>query len=130
METLQTNISPDDPQFKKNAAYHRQLAKELHERLNTANQGGGTKYRIRHEEQGKLFVYDRIDRLLDPGSPFLELSALAAYGMYGGKAHGAGIVTGIGRVSEGRKGAQGSIAEKICTSPSCQATIFLPLQRQ
>jgi 3-methylcrotonyl-CoA carboxylase beta subunit len=99
METLQTNISPDDPQFKKNAAYHRQLAKELHERLNTANQGGGTKYRIRHEEQGKLFVYDRIDRLLDPGSPFLELSALAAYGMYGGKAHGAGIVTGIGRVS-------------------------------
>jgi len=99
METLQTNISPDDPQFKQNAAHHRQLAKELHERLNTANQGGGTKYRVRHEEQGKLFVYDRIDRLLDPGAPFLELSALAAYGMYGGKAHGAGIVTGIGRVS-------------------------------
>jgi len=99
METFQTNISSDNPQFKKNAAHHRVLAEELHERLNTANQGGGTKYRIRHEEQGKLFVYDRIDRLLDPGSPFLELSALAAYGMYGGKAHGAGIVTGIGRVS-------------------------------
>jgi 3-methylcrotonyl-CoA carboxylase beta subunit len=99
MEILPTNISPDDPQFKKNAAHHRALAEELHERLNTASQGGGTKYRIRHEEQGKLFVYDRIDRLLDSGSPFLELSALAAYGMYGGKAHGAGIVTGIGRVS-------------------------------
>jgi len=99
METLQTDISPDDPQFKQKAAHHRALAEELRERLNTANQGGGTKYRIRHEEQGKLFVYDRIDRLLDPGSPFLELSALAAYGMYGGKAHGAGIVTGIGRVS-------------------------------
>jgi 3-methylcrotonyl-CoA carboxylase beta subunit len=99
MESLHTNISPDDPQFKKNAAHHRALAEELRERLNTANQGGGTKYRVRHEEQGKLFVYDRIDRLLDPGAPFLELSALAAYGMYGGKAHGAGIVTGIGRVS-------------------------------
>ena len=99
METLQTNITPDDPQFKKNAAHHRALADELRERLNTANQGGGTKYRVRHEEQGKLFVYDRIDRLLDPGAPFLELSALAAYGLYDGKAHGAGIVTGIGRVS-------------------------------
>jgi len=83
----------------KNAVHHRAQTEELHERLNTANQGGGRKYRIRHEEQGKLFVYDRIDRLLDPGAPFLELSALAAYGMYGGNAHGAGIVTGIGRVS-------------------------------
>ena len=99
METLHSNIIPDDPQFKKNAAHHRALAEELRERLNTANQGGGTKYRVRHEEQGKLFVYDRIDRLLDPGAPFLELSALAAYGMYDGRAHGAGIVTGIGRVS-------------------------------
>lgn len=99
METLHTNLFPDDPQFKQNAQHHRRLAEELRERLDTANQGGGTKYRVRHEEQGKLFVYDRIDRLLDPGSPFLELSALAAYGMYGGKAHGAGIVTGIGRVS-------------------------------
>jgi len=99
MEILPTNISPDDPQFKQNAMHHRALAEELRERLNTANQGGGTKYRVRHEEQGKLFVYDRIDRLLDPGAPFLELSALAAYGMYGGVAHGAGIVTGIGRVS-------------------------------
>jgi 3-methylcrotonyl-CoA carboxylase beta subunit len=99
MEILPTNISPDDPQFKKNAAHHRALAEELHERLSTASQGGGTKYRVHHEEQGKLFVYDRIDRLLDPGAPFLELSALAAYGMYDGKAHGAGIVTGIGRVS-------------------------------
>jgi 3-methylcrotonyl-CoA carboxylase beta subunit len=99
MEILPTSISPDDPQFKQNAQHHRRLAEELRKRLNTASQGGGTKYRIRHEEQGKLFVYDRIDRLLDPGSPFLELSALAAYGMYGGKAHGAGIVTGIGRVS-------------------------------
>jgi len=78
METLQTNITPDNPQFKQNASHHRALAEELRERLSTANQGGGTKYRVRHEEQGKLFVYDRIDRLLDPGAPFLELSALAA----------------------------------------------------
>ena len=62
-------------------------------------QGGGKKYRKRHESQGKLFVRDRIERLLDPGSPFLELSPLAAVGMYDLEAPGAGIVTGIGRVS-------------------------------
>jgi 3-methylcrotonyl-CoA carboxylase beta subunit len=62
-------------------------------------QGGGEKYRKRQESQGKLFVRDRIERLLDPGSPFLELSPLAAVGMYDLEAPGAGIVTGIGRVS-------------------------------
>ena len=62
-------------------------------------QGGGPKYLQRHREQGKLPVRERIDRLLDPGSPFLELSPLAAFGMYDDEAPGAGIVTGIGRVS-------------------------------
>jgi acetyl-CoA carboxylase carboxyltransferase component len=63
-------------------------------------QGGGPKYQARHEQQGKLFVRERIERLLDAGSPFLELSALAAWELYGGEAPGAGIVTGIGRVSD------------------------------
>ena len=64
-----------------------------------AREGGGAKYLERHRAQGKLPVRERIDRLLDPGSPFLELSPLAAFGMYDDEAPGAGIVTGIGRVS-------------------------------
>ncbi|GAB4449437.1 MAG: carboxyl transferase domain-containing protein [Anaerolineales bacterium] len=99
MEPLTTSINPTSPAFKTNAAHHRALANELRERLAEVRKGGGEKYRKRHEEQGKLFVRDRIERLLDPGSPFLELSPLAAFGMYDLEAPGAGIVTGIGRVS-------------------------------
>ncbi|MBI3173762.1 MAG: methylcrotonoyl-CoA carboxylase [Chloroflexi bacterium] len=99
MEILPTHLDPHSEEFQQNAAHHRALAKELKERLALVRQGGGEKYRKRHEEQGKLFVRERIERLLDPGSPFLELSALAAYDLYDGDAPGAGIVTGIGRVS-------------------------------
>ncbi len=99
METLETSISPNDPQFKANKEHHLALAADLRERLKHTQQGGGPRSRKRQEEQGKLFVRDRLERLLDPGSPFLELSALAALGMYHNEAHGAGIVTGIGRVS-------------------------------
>jgi 3-methylcrotonyl-CoA carboxylase beta subunit/propionyl-CoA carboxylase len=100
METIHSNISPNSPEFIANAEHQRALAAELRQRLELVRQGGGPKYRARHEEQGKLFVRERIERLLDPGSPFLELSSLAADSMYGGDAPGAGIVTGIGRVSE------------------------------
>ncbi|HEV8347846.1 MAG TPA: carboxyl transferase domain-containing protein [Vicinamibacterales bacterium] len=76
-----------------------ELVAELRDRLARAREGGGQKYLQRHREQGKMPVRDRIDRLLDRGSPFLELSALAATGMYDDEAPAAGIVTGIGRVS-------------------------------
>ncbi|MGB8983711.1 MAG: carboxyl transferase domain-containing protein [Anaerolineales bacterium] len=99
MEIIQTNLTSDSEDFQQNSQHHRQLANELKERLARIREGGGEKYRRRQEEQGKLFVRDRIDRLLDPGSPFLELSALAAWDMYEGEGPGAGIVTGIGRVS-------------------------------
>ncbi len=109
MEALPTNIDPGDAAFKSNSEYHRALAAELRSRIERVRQGGGDKYRQRQEAQGKLFVRDRIERLLDPGSPFLELSTLAAWGMYSETASGqeadtlaapgAGIVAGIGRVS-------------------------------
>ena len=79
METLSSRLDPKSAEFKANAEHHRALAAELKERLALVRQGGGEKYRKRQEEQGKLFVRERIERLLDPGSPFLELSALAAY---------------------------------------------------
>jgi acetyl-CoA carboxylase carboxyltransferase component len=75
------------------------LIAELNTRLDQARRGGGDRALQRHREQGKLPVRDRIDRVLDDGSPFLELSALAAWDMYDGDAPGAGLVTGVGRVS-------------------------------
>ena len=99
MNPIASRIDPESEDAKANAEYHRGLATELSERLTAARQGGGDKYRKRHRERGKLFVRDRIDLLLDEGSPFLELSALAADGLYDDRAPGAGLVTGIGRVS-------------------------------
>jgi 3-methylcrotonyl-CoA carboxylase beta subunit len=101
-ETLQTAIDASSPDFRDNQAHHRFLADELRRRLAQARLGGESKYVERQKEQGKLTARQRIDRLLDPGSPFLELSALAANGMYKDQAPGAGIITGLGRV-EGRQ---------------------------
>src|ERR671918_296176 len=75
------------------------LVAELRKRTATVRQGGGPRYLQRHREQGKLPVRERIDKLLDAGSPFLELSALAAWEMYDNDAPAAGLVTGVGRVS-------------------------------
>jgi len=80
----------------------RELVSELRERLATVRQGGSQASRERHVSRGKLLPRDRVDHLLDPGSPFLELSPLAAFGMYGGDVPSAGMVAGIGRV-EGRE---------------------------
>src|SRR5829696_7450747 len=99
METLSSSIDSTSPEFKQNSGHHKQLANQLKERIARVREGGGEKYRKRQEEQGKLFVRERIERLLDPGSPFLELSALAATDLYDNEGPGAGIVTGIGRVS-------------------------------
>ncbi len=99
MEVLDSRLNPQDPQFQANAAHNRALAEELRSRLALARSGGGPQAQQRHAEQGKLFVRERIDRLLDPGSPFLELSPLAAWELYDGDAPSAGIVTGIGAVA-------------------------------
>jgi len=75
------------------------LVSDLREQFEQIKKGGGEKYQERHQERGKLLVRDRINALLDPGSPFLELSQLAALNVYGEDVAAAGIVTGIGRVS-------------------------------
>src|SRR5512145_671336 len=99
MEILSSSIDASSPQFQQNTQHHKHLAHTLRERLAYVRQGGGEKYRKRQEAQGKLFVRERIERLLDPGSPFLELSTLAAYNLYEDETPSSGIVTGIGRVS-------------------------------
>lgn len=99
MEILDSQIDTLGERFQANDAHNRALAAELRERLAQVREGGGAKYQQRHHEQGKLFVRDRIDRLLDPGSPFLEIAPLAAWELYDDETPAAGIVTGIGRVS-------------------------------
>ena len=99
MEQLATTVAPDSAEFQENAARMRGLVEQLAAARATAAAGGGAAALARHRAQGKLPVRERIDHLLDPGSPMLELSPLAAWEMYGGDAPGGGLVTGIGRVS-------------------------------
>src|SRR5436309_9155240 len=98
MELLESHLDTTSDEFKANAAHHRGLAAELRERLAKAKQGGGPNLVARHKSRGKLFVRDRVERLLDPGTAFLELSPLAANGLYDDEGPGAGMVTGIGLI--------------------------------
>src|SRR6186997_1008005 len=97
MHVLPTSIDTSSPEYRDRFAAMESLVGELKRELAKAREGGAG--RARHLEQKKMLVRDRIDALLDPGSPFLELSPLAAHGMYDGEAPAAGIVTGVGRVS-------------------------------
>ncbi|MBA3269777.1 MAG: methylcrotonoyl-CoA carboxylase [Acidobacteria bacterium] len=99
MDTFDSQIRTSSDEFKANHARMAALVAEYRERSEQVREGGGPKYVERHREQGKLPVRERIEKLLDPGSPFLELSALAAWDMYDHGAPAAGVVTGIGRVS-------------------------------
>jgi 3-methylcrotonyl-CoA carboxylase beta subunit len=99
MGKLRSHVDPKGDGFKRNVEAFEGLLAELRERSAEARRGGGEKAQRRHKERGKLPVRDRIELLLDPGTAFLELSPLAAYGMYDGRVPAAGILTGIGRVS-------------------------------
>ena len=99
MTKIETAIDLSSELFKRNRDRMTALVAELRERTSAARHGGGEKYLQRHREQGKMPVRERIGGLLDPQSPFLELSPLAAWDLYDNDAPGAGIVTGIGRVA-------------------------------
>lgn len=98
MEILSTAVDVSSPQFEENRAHMAALVGEFRSRLELVRQGGGADAVKKHTSRGKLFVRDRINRLLDPGSPFLEFSALAAWELYEKPAPAAGVVTGIGSV--------------------------------
>ena len=99
---LRSSADTASEAFKRNHAANTALAAELRDKLETAARGGSDRARDRHVSRGKLLPRDRVDVLTDPGSPFLELSPLAADGMYDGDAPAAGIITGVGRI-EGRE---------------------------
>ena len=99
MSTLRSLADLKSDAFRSNTEAYEELLAELRERSAEARLGGGEKARKRHEERGKMPVRERVERLLDPGTAFLELSPLAAFGMYDGRVPAAGIVTGVGRVA-------------------------------
>src|SRR5690606_8854654 len=98
MGTLESHVDPASADFQANFAHQRALAQTLRERLEQVRQGGGSQAVARHRRRGKLTARERIERLCDPHTPFLELSPLAAWDMYDGEAPSAGVVTGIGLV--------------------------------
>ncbi|HAC34670.1 MAG TPA: methylcrotonoyl-CoA carboxylase, partial [Gammaproteobacteria bacterium] len=98
MPQLASKLSNSSPEFQQNYAAMRELVEDLREKTLASARGGGERAVAKHLERGKLLARDRVRLLLDPGSPFLELSPMAAYGLHDDAAPSAGIVTGIGRV--------------------------------
>ena len=99
MSTIQSKLNVRSEEFASNSGYMQSLVDDLRQRIEEIRQGGGQKYQQRHAERGKMLARDRINALIDPGSPFLELSQLAAYQVYADSVPAAGIISGIGRVS-------------------------------
>src|SRR5450631_834785 len=96
---LHTSTEPHSTDFARNAEAMRALVAELRQKLDVVAGGGGEVSRARHTSRGKMLARERVDLLIDPGTAFLELSPLAAHGLYGGDVHSASIVTGVGRIS-------------------------------
>ena len=120
MDQLQSRVDTSDPAFQANRRHMRSLVEDLRARLGEVKGGGGEAAVARHRRRGKLFVRDRIETLVDPDSPFLELSALAATGLYGGAAPSAGVVTGIGRV-------QGRLCVIVANDATVKGGSYLPM---
>jgi 3-methylcrotonyl-CoA carboxylase beta subunit len=98
LSLLPSRANPRDENFRRNLSHYEALLATLRGHLATAAAGGGPRHVARHRARGKFLVRDRINRLIDPQTPFLELSPLAAHGLYGNEVPAAGIVTGIGTV--------------------------------
>ena len=117
---LDTKISPESETFQANAAHNRTLAEQLRADVARTALGGNASSRDRHTARGKLLPRDRVERLLDPGSPLLEIGQLAAHDVYGEDIPGAGLITGIGRVS----GRQCMI---VCNDATVKGGTYYPL---
>jgi 3-methylcrotonyl-CoA carboxylase beta subunit len=117
---LETSADLNSKEFKANASAMRALVDELTKRRTEAALGGHEKAREKHVARGKLLPRERVARLIDPGSPFLELSPLAANGLYGEAIHGAGIITGVGRI-EGRE------CMIVCNDSTIKGGTYFPM---
>jgi 3-methylcrotonyl-CoA carboxylase beta subunit len=117
---IETKVQPDTSEFQARAAHNQALAKKLRADVAVAALGGNEKSRDRHVARGKLLPRERVERLLDPGSPFLEIGQLAANDLYDGEVPGAGIICGIGLVS----GRQVMI---VCNDATVKGGTYYPL---
>jgi 3-methylcrotonyl-CoA carboxylase beta subunit len=117
---LQSGIDLTGDEAQARAAHNRALRDELHTRVATASLGGDEKSRTRHTARGKLLPRERVERLLDPGSPFLEIGQLAACDMYGGEIPGAGMIAGIGRIS-------GRQCMVVCNDATVKGGTYYPM---
>ena len=117
---LSSSLSPDSDTVRANAAHNRALVERLRADVAIAALGGSEKSRERHTGRGKLLPRERVERLLDPGSPFLEIGQLAANDLYDGEVPGAGLICGIGRVS----GRQVMI---VCNDATVKGGTYYPL---
>lgn len=120
METLQSGVEPAGETFARNDAQQRELVAQLRQLLRETARGGPEKSRERHASRGKLLPRERVDQLLDEGSPFLEISPLAAHGMYDGASPGAGVIAGIGLV-------QGRHVMIVCNDATVKGGTYYPL---
>ncbi|MBW7925718.1 MAG: methylcrotonoyl-CoA carboxylase, partial [Burkholderiaceae bacterium] len=120
MNRIESKLNPRDAQFQANAAAMRALVDDLNAKIAQASLGGGAAARAKHIARGKLLPRERVQTLLDPGTPFLELSPLAAWNMYDGEAPSAGVVTGIGRVC-------GVECMVVCNDATVKGGTYFPL---
>jgi 3-methylcrotonyl-CoA carboxylase beta subunit len=120
MPVLETKVDRKGAEFAANSAAMRGLVEELRDRQAKIAMGGGDAARAKHVARGKLLPRDRIEMLLDPGAPFLELSPLAAWGMYADESPGAGIITGVGRVA-------GRECLVVCNDPTVKGGTYYPV---
>lgn len=125
MSVIQSSINTRSEAFQSNAASMRQLVDDLRAKVAQASLGGGESARQKHLSRGKLLPRDRVDMLLDPGSPFLEFSPLAGFGVYrdpdgSDAAPGAGLITGIGRIS-------GQLCVVVCNDATVKGGTYFPM---
>ena len=99
MAIIKSQVDPNSKEFAANDTHMRELVADLQHHLDQVEKGGGVKACEKHTKRGKMVPRERVNQLIDPGTPFLELSPMAAHGMYDSKAPSAGIITGVGRVS-------------------------------
>ncbi|TDF56788.1 carboxyl transferase domain-containing protein, partial [Cupriavidus sp. L7L] len=120
MAAIETKLNARSEAFKTNAQAMQALVADLEAKIAKLAEGGGEAARDKHLSRGKLLPRDRVQQLLDPGTPFLELSQLAAYDMYDDAAPGAGIITGIGRVA-------GQECVIVCNDATVKGGTYYPM---
>ncbi|WP_409433302.1 carboxyl transferase domain-containing protein [Litorimonas sp. RW-G-Af-16] len=120
MPKIISKINPDSETFRENAAHMQALVDDLRAKVSKISEGGSARAREKHLARGKLLPRERVERLLDPGTPFLELSQMAAYGSYDDEVPSAGLITGIGRVA-------GREVMIICNDATVKGGTYFPL---